>query len=252
MRVLSFALLVLLTSSAIADEKEKLFSTNIELRTILAFKVSDVAVKKMLPADWEINSPISGPSKGSNLGISLIDQVLVQDPDGKSVSTSRGMSLTIPAKKKGADAAGTMVFVGFWSPNGVPGAYDVYLPAAVVIDRQEHTDVSGKTNIEETWNFKTADANSTEIRIQFDRGVSTRGKLEAKVYSARKPDVYRIYRIEQSADVVRSTAIGVDRVARFSFKTTDPRLGSLFDGSEQLISVTSIPWYSRSVYLPGQ
>ena len=29
------------------------------------------------------------------------------------------------------------------------------------------------------------------------------------------------------------------------------KIAPLFDGSQQLISVTSIPWYSRQVYLPG-
>ena len=43
---------------------------------------------------------------------------------------------------------------------------------------------------------------------------------------------------------------GVDRVSRVSFKATGDKLGTLFDGSQQLISVTAIPWYSRQVSLP--
>jgi hypothetical protein len=34
-------------------------------------------------------------------------------------------------------------------------------------------------------------------------------------------------------------------------KGTGEKLAPLFDGTQQLISVTSIPWYSRQVYLPG-
>jgi hypothetical protein len=57
--------------------------------------------------------------------------------------------------------------------------------------------------------------------------------VEAKIHSAIKPDFYRIYRIEQAVDVVRSVP-----ARQFS---------QLFDGSEQLISITSLPWYSREV-----
>ena len=56
--------------------------------------------------------------------------------------------------------------------------------------------------------------------------------------------------MEQATDVARSTATGVDRVSSVSVKMSGQKLAPFFDGSEQLISVTSIPWYSRQVYLP--
>jgi hypothetical protein len=36
-----------------------------------------------------------------------------------------------------------------------------------------------------------------------------------------------------------------------SIKVSGDKLGAVLDGSQQLISVTSIPWYSRQVYLPA-
>ena len=53
------------------------------------------------------------------------------------------------------------------------------------------------------------------------------------------------------ADIARSTAMSVDRITKVSFKASGPKLAPLFDGSEQLISVTSIPSYSRTIFLPG-
>ena len=79
----------------------------------------------------------------------------------------------------------------------------------------------------------------------------TTSKTNPNVHSAAKPDFYRIYRIEQAVDVVRSTATGVDRVTKLSFKASGGKLGQLFDGTEQLISVISVPWYTRQLYLPG-
>jgi hypothetical protein len=50
--------------------------------------------------------------------------------------------------------------------------------------------------------------------------------------------------------VARSTATATDRVSRFTFKALGPKLAPVFDGSQQLISITSVPFYSRSIYLP--
>jgi hypothetical protein len=54
-----------------------------------------------------------------------------------------------------------------------------------------------------------------------------------------------------ASEVVRSVPLNVDRVSRVSFKAAGDKFAGLFDGSEQIISVTSVPWYSRQVYLPA-
>jgi len=62
----------------------------------------------------------------------------------------------------------------------------------------------------------------------------------------------RIYRIEQAADVVRSTATSTDGVQKYAFKATGAKLSPLFNGSEQLVSITSLPFYTRQVFLPEE
>src|SRR5256885_183706 len=83
-----------------------------------------------------------------------------------------------------------------------------------------------------------------------DRGARP-GRQGARPHSACPPDFYRIYRVDQAADVVRSTATGTDRVQKVSFKVVGQPLTQLFDGTEQLISITSIPLYTRQLFLPG-
>jgi hypothetical protein len=73
MRNIFVALLMLAASPAIAQDKEKLSATDLTVRTALTFKVADAAVQKLLPAGFELNSPTAGPSKGSNLNVTLID-----------------------------------------------------------------------------------------------------------------------------------------------------------------------------------
>jgi len=248
MRAILTLALFLFSGPALAQEK--FIGSNVDLRTSLSFKASDAAVQKLLPEGWEINSPTAGPSKGANLTVTLLEQVISYDAAGKPAETSRGAAFSIPARKKGTDSTGGMVFGGLFDPVGTPGAYGVYSLAQIAIDRRMQTGADKKLTKEEHWQLR-ADGESIEVQIQFAPGVPTISKINANVHAAAKPEFYRIYRLEQAVDVLRSTATGVDRITKFSFKASGDKLGQLFDGTEQLISVTSVPWYSRQLYLPG-
>ena len=249
MRTLLLIVLLVLAGPTLAQER---FSgSNVDVRTVLAFKASDTAVQKLLPEGWEVNSPMTGPAKGSNLSVVMIDQTMAEDAEGKSLSPIRGAALVVPAKKRGTDIAGAMVVSGLFEPHGVPGAYGVYIPATVVIDRRQRAGPDGKSSVEESWELKGPDGHSIEVHVQYERGVPARGKSESSTYSGAKPDFFRIYRVEFASDVARSIATGVDRISQISFKAAGPKLAPLFDGTQQLISVTSIPLYSRQTFLPG-
>jgi len=252
MRNLMFALFVIIASPALSQERERLIANDISVRTILTFKVQDTAVQKTLPAGWEVMTPTAGADKGFNLSIFLVDFQIVQDPDGKPLPARPTVALIVPAKKVGSGAAVSMVQSGFTAQAGTPGPYDNFNPARVTADRRSHTEPDGKAIIEESWDMKADDGSALEIQFQFVRGVPTREKVEGKFYSTSKPDFYRTYRYDQGADVVRSTAVGIDRATKWSFKASGPKLAPLFDGSEQLISITSIPSFIRSIYLPTQ
>jgi hypothetical protein len=234
-----------------ASAQEKLVATYGEARTILAFKVSDAALQKILPAGWA-SSPIgAGPSKDANLTVSFIDCLTVQGPDGKPEGTLQLAAVAAPVKKTGTDATVAMVITGFASvPSFVPGPYGTFALGKVTMDRSLHTDPAGISRAEESWEFRGDGGAVIQLQLQFVRGVAARGKVEAKIYSSVRPDFYRIYRIEQAVDVVRSVPAGTDQVQKYVFKASGPQFAPLFDGSEQLISVTSLPWYSRQVFLP--
>jgi hypothetical protein len=75
MRRHALAILLLLAQPAFAGEKDKLYSSTLDVRTVLSFKVADSAAQKMLPEGWQIEAPNTGPSKGSNLSVVLVDQI---------------------------------------------------------------------------------------------------------------------------------------------------------------------------------
>ena len=195
--------------------------------------------------------PQTGASKGSNLSLVLVDQTMAHDGEGKPLIPYRGATLVVPVRKKGTDTAGPMVVWGLFEAEGVPGAYGVFMPARVVTERRQRVGAEGKGTVEESWEFQGADGHSLEIKLHYDHGVPQRGKSESRVYSGAHPDFFRIYRVELGSDVARSTATGVDRISRISVKAAGPTLAPLFDGTEQLVSLTSIPSYLRQVYLPG-
>ncbi len=252
---LSVSVAALLTARLLgaAAAEEKLVATYGEERTVLAFKLPDATARKLLPAGWEVAPVPAGPSKDANLLVNFIDWLTVQNPDGKPGETGRIMAMAVPARKNGTEASVPMVVAGLVSsPSFAPGPYGTFAPAKVTVDRHIHTDAAGASIGEEAWEFKGDKGESIELQLKYARGVAVRSKTEAKVHSALKPDFYRIYRIEFAADVVKSAATGVDHTQSFAFKASGGQLSQLFDGSEKLVSVTSLPWYSRQVTLPDE
>jgi len=243
-------LLALAVAARGASAAEKLVGIYGEQRTVVSFKVPDATAQKLLPEGWQASPATAGPSKEANLNVVFVDVLTIQNPDGTPGETYRYAVLTVPAKKKGMDAAVPMVVTGLSTPPNVPGAYGNYALANATVDRHVHIDPAGTSNIEESWEFKDDDGAAIQLELQFVRGVAARSKAELMPHSGIKPDFYQIYRIEQAADVVRSTATGVDRAQKYAFKAAGTKLSLLFDGSERLISITSLPFYARQVFLP--
>ncbi|WP_141688112.1 hypothetical protein [Bradyrhizobium paxllaeri] len=232
--------------------QEKLVGTYGEVRTVLSFKVTESALQKFVPAGWQSNPVGSGPSKGANVLLVLIDAITIQGPDGKPEATGQGAVLVFLAKKTGTEATAPMVFAGFVSNAGnVPGAYGAFELAKATVARTTRTDPEGRSSAEESWDFSANDNAGVSVQLQFGHAPTARTKVEARIYSAKMPDFYRIYRIEQAIDVVRSSETGVDRVQKVAFKIKGSNIAPLFDGSEKLVSIASIPWYTRQVSLPS-
>jgi len=249
MRALLSMAILLLAGPTFAQEK--LSGSNIDTRIGMAFKVSEAALRKLVPEGWEISPPTSGPSQGANLNVTIVNMLTGYDGEGKPVTPYRGVAFVVPVKKKGSDATVPMVAAGLFTPNYAPGAYGVFLPARVTVDRKVRIDLDGKTTVDESWELRGDGGHALDIHVQYVAGVPANSKVEQRVFSAAKPDFFRIYRFEQASEVLKSVPTGVDRLSRVSFKAAGDKLGLLFDGSQQLISVTAIPWYSRQVYLPA-
>jgi hypothetical protein len=248
MRALLLGFILLAAEPALAGEKY--VGSNVDVRTVLAFKVADATVQKLLPGGWQPDVAITGPNKDVNFRVTFIDRIVNQDAEGKALEPVRIAHLSVPAKKAGSEGGGTMLLrIYSSSAGGVPGPYGVSVHAPANMQRTVRIDPAGAGTEEESWEFKSHDGDSIQLQVQYARGPSTLGKAENKFYSAAKPEFYRIYRSEQITDLVRGPA--GDRVQRILFKASGPTLSPLFDGSEQVIGVTSDPWYTRQTFLPA-
>ena len=110
MRAFLLSLLWLLAGPALAQEK--LVGTNMDVRTILNFKVPDAAVQKLLPPGFEANPATSGPSAGANLRVTFVDQMAAHDAAGKPTPPVRNLIFGIPVRKPGSESGGLMIFAG--------------------------------------------------------------------------------------------------------------------------------------------
>jgi hypothetical protein len=250
MRGWLFALVTFASTHAIAQDTERLAATDINVRTFVAFKSPAAAVQKLLPAGWEVDSPTDGPSAGYNLAFYLVDFQMGQDAGGKPFMARPTLAFVVPVKKVGSNLTTNMVPGGFTAQPGTPGPYGNFVAGNVTVDRQSHTEGDGKAIIGETWTVNGGDGSALELQIEFARGMPIKEKVESKYYSNVNPEFYRIYRVEQGSDIARSTVAGIDHLTKFKFKASGGMLASLFDGSEQLVSIISLPFFSRAIYLP--
>jgi hypothetical protein len=234
---------------AVAGEKLVLSTT--EARTYLFFNASKEGVRKLLPAGW-VSNPGTGPTKDANMFIALIEGIAAGDGDGKAVlHQGKTAVLVLPVKEEKSGAAAAMVVGGFVSePQAAPGAYNVYVPAKISMAKTARSEENGSTTVEESWDVATEAGDKLRFNAVYTRGIGTRAHVEPRIYAAEKPDFYRIYKADQVTEIVHSTADDTKRARKVEISASGPQIAKLFDGSEQLVAVTSIPAYYRQVFLP--
>ncbi len=230
-----------------AHADDRFYGTTSDMRTVLLFRVPDKTAQKLIPAGWEIVPA----DEGVNLQLILSENVHVQSADGKVDDNLRSLVLVVPAKKNGSDERVAVVAGGLISrAEKAPGPYSVFVPAVTDTSRKTSASGGGKTLVEEKWRFESEAGDTASLDFEFVRGALRETKLESKIFSAKRSDFFRVYRVEQVSEAIPAAA-NADRLHKLEFRAAGPTLGSIFDGSEQLVGVVSIPWYSRKIYLPG-
>jgi hypothetical protein len=232
---------------------ETLVHTTTEVRLLLALRVGQEELQKSLPPNWQVAPLPGGPLKDANFFIVLIDPLLFQDPQGKPdvAATNRYMVFAVPAKHTQTGEVATVVVTGGIGSTtaSAPGAYKTSVLGTV---KREQTykgaNIEGGV-VDDFWEARDTQGGLIELRIQYERALPLRTKLDQKVYSAVEPTFYRIYKQEMAMDLVKSIPANVDHVKNYRLNVTIPKLKKLFDGSE-LVGVVAYPMFLRQIFLP--
>jgi hypothetical protein len=252
-KIVKGAALLLVAGLAARAQAESLLERSAETRMQLDFVVSDAVLKAFLPPGWETDVATSGGAKDCNLRMIFVDRSDITAADGAPKGSSQLVYLEVPVKKSGGDLAGRMVIGGLTAdPKDAPGPFGVY-QAAVSHRMERSTTVTSGQPIQtsEDWQFVGPGGERMELHLKYERRVARRGTGEIKLFSGADPSVYQIVKLAQGLDPMRNATVpSRDTVSAFQYKGTGGILTTLFDGRERVVSIDSIHWNDRAVYLP--
>ncbi len=224
-----------------------------EHRLQLDFHVPDAALAKFLPADWTTNIATQGPAKDANIRLIFIDRVAVTDKTNRPLGkgSSRLVYLAVPVNGP-AGATGQMIIGGLTSnTDDSPGPFNNYIATSAASVQRSVAADGAKVIRDETWKFTAQSGEFFELHVKLEAAPTPKSApSETRFFDPKTPSTYQTFRVEQVLDIARNATTGVNRVSEYSFKGGGGAYKSLFDGTETLLSVDSIPWYSRTISTP--
>jgi hypothetical protein len=240
---------LLLVPCAIASA-EHLAATTQEVRTVLYYHVPPATLAKFLPEGWVAIDTTSGPTSGANLTVNLSDQLANKSTQGATSNDTRGQGVTISARVRDPQTGDTrsMVLFGFTNGNDSPGPYGVHRKATIRMIRTERTLTGGRVAVSESWSAKTAQGDELSLDLSFTRGPLTASHVDQQTRSSLHPEFYRIYKMDEQTDVVRSKASGIDHVSRLKLSEAG-KTALYLDGPQVLVAIVSVPVFHREIWL---
>jgi len=251
-RISGAAAAVALAAIATSGLAEIKVGTTVESRVLLGFKVNDGAVGAMLPEGWVAVTLPQGPVSGSNLILALIDRHVILDAEGdvKNPSSGPTVAFLVYGRKDGVDGVRGFVTRVYEEPPLVDSYGN---SVAADIDRVAGLRYAGNGDRTQTEAWTIRPEGGGELRLDLDYkvgGLAWSTGNEARPFSSVNPDFFRIYRYDQLASLAMNSAMGRALDGTVSFSASDSDLGALFDGSEALVSIVTIPTYIREISLP--
>ncbi len=246
--------LALAVASGMSQASAQTFvEQNAEFRMQLDFVVPDAELRKFLPAGWEPSIATQGPAKDCNLRLIFIDRVDITNDKGQPTGSGGLVYLAAPVKQTGTSTVGQMIIAGLTTdPKDVPGPFGNYqLAITHKVDRKVAGGSGQDTLMEENWEFVAASGERFEVHLKYQRAPARKLTQEVKFFNPTNPSAYQIFKVDSGLDIMRNATVPVkDRVKAFSYKASGGRLGTLFDGTEKVVSIDSFHWYNRGVYTP--
>lgn len=249
-----FASIAVATMQITAANADNLVERSIEHRFQLDFHVPDKALQDLLPAGWQAAVAAQGPAKDANLRVIFIDRIAGFGPDGKPLANgaTQLVYIAIPVKQTAGTQTGQMIIAGLTKDAAdAAGAFNAFRPAGASSMQRSVTSSGAAIVNDENWQFTAPAGEHLNVHVKYQRGTPVKGGGDVKFFDPADPRKFQIFRTEQGLDITRNaTTHPPDHVMEFSYSIGGGRLGSLFDGTEKVLSWDSFPWYDRSVLTP--
>lgn len=237
--------------AATAAMGQTLVQTTVENRVMLAFKVADAGVQEMLPEGWAPLTLPKGPVAGSNLIVSLFDRLLILDAEGKPADPASSPVMALVAYGVNPQVEGVRTFVtGIYEVPPVVDPFGVSEPADIAREATMRYNAEGRF-LSEDWAIKPESGGEFSLSLDYKvggYGWTVDGK--SMPFSPVVEGFRQIYQYDQLAELAMNTPMGRELAGEVSFSADVPALAGLFDGSEALVAVVSIPVYVREVLEP--
>lgn len=226
-------------------------------RIMLLFRINPKALQARLPEPWVVAS--LGPEQwaGRNLAVGFCDVLRIQDAAGNLApsSSNRYVPFNGPARN-----AATGEVVNMWyrayalHPAALLGWSEAPQNPAVPAAFSTVHSMEGRgteTTVTERYEIMPETGGALELEIEYARGPLVPYHWHRNIRCPAVPSFGLHYSNDEMRDEVRSTPEQIDRVRRFRFRAEVPELADLFDGTEELIAITSVPWSEREVFRLG-
>lgn len=224
-----------------------------EIRLYIWLRVDPDALQRVLPDGW-VAQPTTGHLEGANLAVVLIEGVAASDASGNPLPAVEHFAVVaVPARTERVGSAAFIVIDGMAAPaTSAPGAYGLYKPARVAIERRSSSQSASSAVVEERWQFASGTGDDISVRVVYERGVGVRKHIEPRIYSGTRPNFYRIYKVEQVDDLVHTVHGDGPRAKVLEFSVAGGRLSELGANEEAIVGLVSVPSYHREIFLPEE
>jgi hypothetical protein len=227
--------------------------SNLDMRLVLALKVSDEAAQKWLPSPWRVAPVSSGPAQGSNLSLIFVDRLQVLDSSGAldRPGLERSMIVTVPARHPATGESTTFPIRAYSTlASEVPGPYGTSALAGISRDSRVTNDPNSPGLANESWRVATPEG-ALDLVASASPAMPAPVLAQAALRSPTQPGFMRVYRIEQAVDWWRSAVTGsIDRVMTLQLRSDIAELTPLLGAQPQILSVAQVPFYKRQVLVP--
>ncbi len=237
--------------TATAAIGETLYQSTVENRVLLAFKVDGTALGEVMPDGWVPITLPKGPVAGSNLILSFFDKLLITDAEGAPTDPASQPVLALVAYGKAEGVEGVRTFVtGIYEVPPLADPFGLSEAADITRDAAMRYDAEGRTR-SEAWTVRPESGGAFAFDLDYKvKGYGWSQGGRSVPYSAVETDFHQIYVYDQLAELAMNPGLGRELDGSFTYTAEIPALSGLFDGTEELVAIVSVPVYVREVYRP--